>query len=154
MKRFLISFVSLLSALFSSLYSCSKSPPSSSIVSASVPTEIQRDYSEIKEWEISWESVFILAKPGYFVYFYSRECSHCASIKNQIIEYALANPDTMYFVGDSKKVVFGENVKTTIDCSRIEDFFIAGYPTLAVISEAKCVQNIPGAKPILSYLKI
>ena len=92
-----------------------------------------------------------MAKPTYFVYFYSLVCQNCNSIKNEIIEYGLANDD-IYFVQDSKEFVFGNDITKTIGISDISFFFISGFPTLIEIDNAILVNHVVGVNNIRKTL--
>ena len=66
-----------------------------------LPTvQIEHDYSEIKDYELSWESLFDPEDNEYFVYFYSTTCNHCSELKNYIIEKALLMKNIYFVKGD------------------------------------------------------
>lgn len=136
------------------LCSCAMEKGSSKSSSSSITSsEIEHSYSEIQNLKISWNSTFSYAKPYYFVYFYSLTCSHCASLKNRIIEYGLTHED-IYFCEDSSDVVIKENIDSTIGCKRVEDLAIKGFPSLIKIEDKVLKINVVGVDKICSVLSL
>ena len=123
------------------LSSCSIYKSSEHPFLSSQEVSINHEYEEISNQKILWNDIFSVAKPTYFVYFYSLVCQNCNSIKNEIIEYGLANDD-IYFVQDSKEFVFGNDITKTIGISDISFFFISGFPTLIEIDNAILVNHV------------
>ena len=118
---------------------------------SSQEVSINHEYDEIVDQKLLWNDIFSVAKPTYFVYFYSLVCQNCNSIKNEIIEYGLANDD-IYFVQDSKEFVFGNDITKTIGISDISFFFISGFPTLIEIDNAILVNHVVGVNNIRKTL--
>lgn len=118
---------------------------------SSQEVSINHEYEEIVNQKLLWNDIFSVAKPTYFVYFYSLVCQNCNSIKNEIIEYGLANDD-IYFVQDSKEFVFGNDITKTIGISDISFFFISGFPTLIEIDNAILVNHVVGVNNIRKTL--
>ena len=118
---------------------------------SSQEVSINHEYDEIVNQKLLWNDIFSVAKPTYFVYFYSLVCQNCNSIKNEIIEYGLANDD-IYFVQDSKEFVFGNDITKTIGISDISFFFISGFPTLIEIDNAILVNHVVGVNNIRKTL--
>ena len=118
------------------------------------PVEIKPDhkYEEIKEYEIMRETMFDVGVVSYYVYFYSTTCNHCDEIKNFMIEKALERED-VYFVKGSSKDKITNNEKLLIGAENPENFYILGYPTLALIRNKKCVKNLAGINKIQQELK-
>ena len=69
------------------LSSCSIYISSEQSFLSSEEVSINHEYDEIVNQKILWNDIFSVAKPTYFVYFYSVVCQNCHSIKNEIIEY-------------------------------------------------------------------
>lgn len=124
-----------------------------SFLSSSQEVPINHEYEEIVNQKLLWNDIFSVAKPTYFVYFYSLVCQNCNSIKNEIIEYGLANDD-IYFVQDSKEFVLGNDILNTIGVSDISFFFISGFPTLVLIKNSKITNHIVGTKNIIDFLNL
>ena len=118
---------------------------------SSEEVSINHEYEEIANQKLLWNDIFSVAKPSYFVYFYSLVCQNCNSIKNEIIEYGLANDD-IYFVQDSKEFVFGNDITKTIGISDISFFFISGFPALIEIDNAILVNHVVGVNNIRKTL--
>lgn len=115
--------------------------------------EIKHDYYEINHLLIDWDEIFCIEKTEYYVYIYSRNCSHCNSIKNKIISFAIAG-DCFYFVEDSQKILFKTDIKYTIGLTSADNLSILGFPSLLKISNKVLTKNIAGTEKILSELKI
>ena len=115
---------------------------------SSVQVEVERDYSEITDKKIHFADVFSIDKDSYYVYFYSRTCSHCQNLKNFIIEKGAERND-LYFVESSNEVTFVKDTQLTIGLDNIEGFGILGYPSLVKIEDKTITKNLAGN----SYIK-
>ena len=115
--------------------------------------EIEHDYDEISDKEITWEEMFMIEKAQYLIYFYSPTCSHCKEIKNEIIDYALSK-DNFYFLRYSDDVIIAPEIKSTIGATSIDEVAILGTPSLIEIIDGVLSSNIAGSKAILDFLKI
>ena len=133
------------------LSSCSIYESSDQSFLSSEEVSINHEYDEIVNQKLLWNDIFSVAKTTYFFYFYSLVCQNCNSIKNEIIEYGLANDD-IYFVQDSKEFVFGNDITKTIGISDISFFFISGFPTLIEIDNAILVNHVVGVNNIRKTL--
>ena len=120
------------------------------IINVDVPTD--HDYQEVSDYELTWESMFDVNENNYYVYFYSLTCSHCLELKNYIIGKALDRGDIYFVKGSSKDQVTNDS-KKLIGAEIPEDFYILGYPTIALISNKKCTKNMAGITQIKSELK-
>lgn len=132
---------------------CSKDDSIISNSGTSNVNEIKHNYSEISDYKVLWNDVFFIAKPKYFVYFYSLSCSHCSELKNSIIEYALKSKN-IYFCENSKDVIISENISKTIGISDVSKLSILGFPSLIKIADNKLLFNIAGIDKIKFELKI
>ena len=117
-----------------------------------VEIEIDRSYDEVSSYELVWETIFDVEEEHYYVYFYSTTCSHCLEIKNYIIENALKRGD-IYFVKGTSKDNLTNDSKKLIGAENPDDFYILGYPSLALISNKKCTKNLSGTTQIKAELK-
>lgn len=115
--------------------------------------EINHTYSEIKDKKLTWNYLFFDADSPYYVYCYSLTCSHCNSIKNKIIEYAL-KVDNFYFYEDSSLTKFSDDIDSTIGISSSDNLMIKGFPTLLKIEQSKLTKNIYGEGSIFNELYI
>lgn len=113
----------------------------------------EHDYNEVSDKKITWNCIFFEAKTPYFVYCYSLTCSHCASLKNAIIEYAIKN-DNLYFYEDSKDTILKGEVDNTIGVSSSSELAIKGFPSLIKIEEGKVVLNLYGETKISNELHL
>jgi len=116
-------------------------------------SEMSHDYSEISNMRIDWDEIFDQKDDSYYVYIYSRTCSHCVSIKNKMIKYALTN-NGIYFVEDSEKIVIKNDINYTIGLSSAEKLAILGFPSLLKITKKILTKNIAGTEKIINELKL
>ena len=133
------------------LSSCSIYESTDQSFLSSEEVSINHEYDEIVNQKLLWNDIFSVAKPTYFVYFYSLVCQNCNSLKNEIIEYAIKNQN-IFFVQDSKEFVFGNDITKTIGISDISFFFISGFPTLIEIDNAILVNHVVGVNNIRKTL--
>ena len=117
-----------------------------------VVVPLERDYSEVSDYELTWDSMFDVDSNHYYIYFYSVSCNHCAEIKNFIIERALERGD-VYFVKGTSKDQLTTDSKKLINAEKPANFYILGYPSLALILNKKCIKNIAGTAQIKNELK-
>lgn len=108
-------------------------------------------YSDVKDKEILYSNIFGVESNSYYVYFYSRTCSHCNDFKSFIIPKIIERSD-IYLVEASEQVTIVEDVSITIGVSSIENFGILGYPSLVKIDEKVVSKNIAGINPIKNEL--
>ena len=113
---------------------------------------VERSYSEVSDFELTWETIFDVGEENYYVYFYSLTCSHCEEIKNFIIETALERGD-VYFVKGTSKDQITNDPKKTIGAENPGEIWILGYPSLLKITNQKCTKNLVGNTQIKSELK-
>lgn len=111
-------------------------------------------YEEISDRKIYWSEIFKQQEPGYFVYFYSLSCSHCESLKDDIIGYSLSIEEKMYFVESSPEVVVDENLSKNVGVDSLDQLGIKGYPTLLRIEEKKVIYNVAGIPLIKDALEM
>ena len=113
--------------------------------------ERQYSYDEVNDKMIFWSNIFGVDQDDYYVYIFSKTCSHCESLKSFIIPLALERSD-IYFVEASEQVVFIEDASSTIGLTSIEGLGIVGYPSLIKIREKSVEKNIAGTSLIKSEL--
>lgn len=116
-----------------------------------VEVPVEHDYSEVSGFHIQWSTIFSQKPQTYYVYFYSLNCSHCANLKNTIIEKALKRND-IFFVRASNNDKLSNDVKNTIGVGFADDFSILGYPSMAKIVDRKVEKNVAGKSQILGLL--
>ena len=119
---------------------------------AVIDIPVEHEYDEISEFELLRENMFDVESDHYYVYFYSLSCNHCAEIKNYMIEKAVERKDIYFIKGTSKDKITNDE-KMLINAENPENFYILGYPTLALISEKKCTKNLAGISKIKQELK-
>ena len=120
-------------------------------VIVSTSEEKQYSYDEVSDKMIFWSNIFGIDQDSYYVYLFSRTCSHCDSLKSFIIPLAIERSD-IYFVEASEQVVFIEDAASTIGLTSIEGLGIVGYPSLIKIKEKSVEKNIAGTSLIKSEL--
>lgn len=112
---------------------------------------VEHSYSEILEFKIKWSEVFEIDLQNYYVYFYSKTCSHCQNLKNLVIETALKTR-IIFFVEASEEVIIKNYAKPQFCLTSAEIFAISGYPSIAQISNKICIKNVSGEDQILMIL--
>ena len=117
-----------------------------------IVVEEDYDYSDVSDYDLTWETIFDVDVEKYYVYFYSLTCSHCLQLKNFIIKSALERKD-IYFVKSSNKDHLTNDSKKLIGAENPENFYILGYPTLVQIKDLKCIKNLAGISQIKEELK-
>ncbi len=123
------------------------------LVSCSKPNETlvtNYDYSDVTT-QIDWYDTFNQEENDYLVYYYNETCSHCNSIKQNVISYYLADEETMYFVNTKNNSRFGP-VKELKGIDDIELFYIFGTPFLIRVKDYKIEDYYSGVNKILEYL--
>ena len=134
------------------LIGCSTTETKQPTFSETIVVPVNHDYSEISEYELTWDSIFIPSEIKYYVYFYSSTCSHCEELKDYIIEKALNRGD-IYFVKGTSKDQLANDSKKSINAEKPEDIWILGYPSLLLISNHKCTKNLAGNTQIKAEIK-
>lgn len=148
-KSLLILISILMGGCNNSKHSSSSSP------SRSTTSEVvaRLDYSDVKDKFIFWSNIFGIDKNSYYVYFFSRTCSHCSSLKQFILEKAIELND-IYFVENCEEIVFISDIGSTIGLTSIENFGIYGFPSIIKIEDKAITKNIAGSSLIRSELSI
>ena len=114
--------------------------------------EVERNYSDVSEYELTWEAIFDVNEDQYYVYVYSTTCSHCDELKNYIVEKALQREDVYFIKGTSRDQITSDSSKL-IGAQKSDDVWILGYPSLLKISSQKVTKNLAGVNQIKSELK-
>ncbi len=112
---------------------------------------ISYEYSDIEHLTIEWNQILSL-DGTYFVYVYSQTCGHCKEIKSEVLNYAIDNEGSMYFVEYSKDIPILEVVDFTLGVTNYEDVGILGTPTLLEVIDHTLIHNIAGKDRILLSL--
>lgn len=116
--------------------------------------EIERDYDDFKDVEITWEKAFSPAKPSYFLYIYSKTCGHCQEIKQDVLSFVAHDYFPTFLINYSDEIPVKRNPEKTIGVIRYEDLYISGTPTLIHIDGGAVFHNIVGTTEILDYISI
>ena len=114
--------------------------------------QVEHNYSEASEYELTWEAIFDVNEDQYYVYVYSTTCSHCDELKNYIVEKALQREDVYFIKGTSRDQITSDSSKL-IGAQKSDDVWILGYPSLLKISSQKVTKNLAGVNQIKSELK-
>ena len=124
---------------------------SSSSIKPIYISSIEHTYKEVEDKFVLYSNMFGIAHEDYYVYFFSRTCSHCESLKSFIIPKSLERND-IYFIESSNEITLISDASKTIGLSSIEEFGIEGYPSLIKIKDKKVEKNIPGTIGIKNEL--
>lgn len=129
---------------------CFKQTSSSSSKTRTSTTIEVLDYADFKDRFLLYANIFSINKENYYVYFFSKTCSHCNSLKSFIL--SKAKEEDIYFVESCEEIVFSEDVSSTIGLTSIDGFSILGYPTLIEIVGKTITKNLGGIPLIRSEL--
>ena len=134
------------------LTSCyEKQTNSFSSSNTSITSEREYTYVDVMDKTIFWDDVFSISKEEYYVYFFSRTCSHCNELKPFVIEAGLYRDD-IYFVEASSDIKYAKDNQSIIGVDNIDDLGILGYPTLLKIVEGVVAKNLVGSAQIKNEL--
>lgn len=114
--------------------------------------EIHHEYDEISDIKIFWSDIFKQSDNEYYIYLYSTTCSHCNSIKDEMIEFALNSTTPIYFIQSSSEHNIAE--LGTINVKELSSLYIRGYPTLLKVTNKEVILNIAGVAPIKAELHL
>lgn len=109
----------------------------------------------INQFEINWLDSLNQNEEHYLVFFYSETCPHCHEIMEDVIEFAKEDLVKTYFSNIKKyepKITIQNDVVNTIGLKEIDDFFIAGTPSILEVKNAIVNNNIPGKDNCLTFL--
>ena len=109
--------------------------------------DVERNYDEVADYQLVWDSIFDVDESNYYVYFYSTSCSHCKEIKNFMIKRALEREDIYFVKGTSKDQITNDPKKQKY-AENPGDIWILGYPTLIKIVSKKCIKYCTGTAQI------
>lgn len=116
--------------------------------------KITHSYDEIADKKIYWSNIFSQKEDQYYVYLYSTSCTHCNSIKDAIIEYALEEYHTIYFVSSSAEHNLSDVVDKYAIVDSLDELYIRGYPSLLKLEENVVTLNLAGVRDIIDELNL
>ena len=116
--------------------------------------DLKLDYSIAENDHVKWGEIFSREEKRYMVYFYSNYCGYCRMLKEDILNYYLLNKEKMYFVNAiEENAVFGTPASGIIGLKCIEDFYIAGTPTLVEFTNWIVTNLYSGLDNIKMYIE-
>ena len=113
------------------------------------------EYGISSDLEIIWVDCLSQKETDYLVFFYSETCDYCHKIMGDVIEFSRSNIIKTYFSDIKKgdiKIPIARDVSETLGSKEINDFFIAGTPTIIEVYEGMIIANIPGVDDCLTFL--
>ena len=117
-------------------------------------SKVKYDYSMVEEYKITYLEVFNINIDEYYIYYYQTTCLHCAKIKNVMIEYALENKGTMYFIEVLKDEGFRSiNKEDTIGAKDPLDAFAFMTPQLSLVKDKTIMETYLGEEEILKIIE-
>ena len=113
------------------------------------------DYGIMERQSISWAECLSQQEDHYLVFFHSETCSSCQEIKGDVISFASENICKTYFLDIDKPG--NEISKCSVDeivvgVDNINDFKIAGTPTIVEVQSGVTTANAPGKNKCLELL--
>ena len=130
------------------LFSCSTNQ-----AQEKAPEIKHHNYEEVSDKTINWIDVFL--KPSdYCVYFFSRTCPYCDSIRDEVIEIALTHKTTIYFCNDNAIETDPHlDAKSTIGIGDINEFRIKGFPSIIKVVNQVVNVHCPGKSATLNFIR-
>ena len=116
------------------------------------PEPKEYDYSDVVDLTICWNDILSMKSDKYFTYIYSKTCSHCSEIKQEVIAYALANVGELYFVEFNKDIPIINDRAIVLEKDKVEDLGIVGTPSMFLIKNHVVKENYVGKKEIVNTL--
>ena len=113
---------------------------------------IEFDYLDVADLTICWNDILSVESDKYFAYIYSPTCGHCNEIKQDVITYALANKDALYFVPFNKTIPIIIDRTLPLEKDKVEDLGIVGTPSMFLIVNHVVKENYVGKKEIVKTL--
>ena len=113
------------------------------------------NYKIIEEQSISWADCLSQKENHYLVFFHSETCATCQEMKGDVTSFACENILKTYFVDIDKpgnKINKCTLEEVTVGVSNVDDFKIAGTPTLIEVEEGITIANAPGKEKCLELL--
>ena len=110
------------------------------------------DYSDVSTLTICWDDIFKVQLDRYYVYIYSSTCGYCNEIKQDVISYALSNPNTVYFVSFNNSIPIIDDRFYPIGKEDVNDLGIVGTPSMFLIVNHIVEENYVGKKEIIRTL--
>ena len=135
--------------LLALLVSCSPSTSEQSSQSVSSSFDIP------VEQQIAWTDCLSQEEDDYLVFFYSETCNHCHEIMGDVLAFSNENIIKVYFSDVMKgdpKITISRDIDATLGVTDVNNFFIAGTPTLIEVYEGTVTANVPGKDDCLSFL--
>lgn len=130
--------------LISSLFlftSCQKEESQSEYVSHS--------YEEVKDYFITFDTIFDLEIDFYYVYFFSYQCVHCNNIKNEMIDYALKFNDMYFCHFESSFPRCEDKNYSLVGLTNVDDICLVGTPELVKIKNKTIIDYMLGEQEIM-----
>ena len=117
------------------------------------PTIPHHSYEEISEKMINWLDTFTKGE-DYCVYFFSRTCQYCDSIRDEVIETSLTHQMPIYFCNDNATVTdrYLDPI-STIGMDNIDEFRIKGFPSIIRISSGLVESHCPGKSATVNFVR-
>ena len=111
---------------------------------------VEQDYSKGID-HIAWDDIFVQDYDDYYVYFYSTTCGHCASIKNEMINFYYSTTYQIYFLDCTNGAEYGP-IKNIEGVSSLDNFYIFGTPFLAELKNHAIYKYYCGVSEIRSFI--
>lgn len=102
--------------------------------------------------KIEWADIITKQDNQYYVYFYSTNCGHCASIKRDIIYFSIRFEKPLYFCDVTEGAPTKSNPNMLIGVNDIVYFFITGTPFLVEIIDNTVTNYFSGVSAITVFI--
>lgn len=118
------------------------------------PTIPHHSYEEVSDKMINWIDTFKVSHNDYCVYFFSRTCKYCDSIRDEVIDIALKSETKIYFCNDNAiKTDQYLDVESTIGEDDITHFKIKGFPSIIEVNKHVVKSHNAGRNSVLNFVR-
>lgn len=117
------------------------------------PSIKHHSYEEVNDKMINWSDTFLQGE-DYCVYYFSRTCAYCDSIRDEVIEVALTHQTKIYFCNDSAIITDRYlDPESTIGMGDISEFRIKGFPSIIRVNQGLVETHCPGKSATINFIR-
>lgn len=119
---------------------------------SSNPVASIQEYDYPQDKSIKWNQSFSINEPSYYLYFYSLNCKHCKSVKNELVTYYYSHNDSFYFINCDEYSVCKQDPEKIIGINNVYDLYIIGTPTLLKLDKQIVTEYYGGETMIRNFV--
>ncbi len=123
-------------------------PLVAALAACSPSAALAYDYEDVAHLEIAWDDLLTQPFDEYDVYIYHPACGYCASIKQDILRYALEiSRPPLFLLKFHEEIPIDSGAELRVVCE-LQDVAIRGYPTVILIRNRCVFEVVTGAQSI------